>query len=243
MAGLHCDHRAENVGIRGMYLYFPRLMVQQSDLEAVDDCLGKYTVGLGQEAMTFCGDREDVVSMAATAVLKLLEATGVSPADVGRIDVGTETGVDRSKSVMSYLVEHFQQHGNTSIQGSDHMHGCYGGTAALFAVADWVSSPSWDGRLGLAVATDIAVYPEGSPARPTGGGGAAALLIGPHAPLVLEPWPCRSHFSSHTFDFFKPHGHPLYPVVDGYAEVDSSIRDKQLEKVLLAASAALYQDM
>jgi 3-hydroxy-3-methylglutaryl CoA synthase len=53
-------------------------------------------------------------------------------------------------------------------QGSDHMHGCYGGTAALLSVADWVASPSWDGRLGLAVATDIAVYPEGSPARPTG---------------------------------------------------------------------------
>jgi hypothetical protein len=54
------------------------------------------------------------------------------------------------------------------MQGSDHMHGCYGGTAALLSVADWVASPSWDGRLGLAVATDIAVYPEGSPARPTG---------------------------------------------------------------------------
>lgn len=85
-----------------------------------------------------------------------------------RIAVGTETGVDRSKSVMSYLVQYFQEHGNTTLQGSDHQHGCYGGTSALFSVADWVASPSWDGRLGLAVATDIAVYPEGSPARPTG---------------------------------------------------------------------------
>lgn len=53
-------------------------------------------------------------------------------------------------------------------QGADHMHGCYGGTSALLTVADWVASPSWDGRLGLVVATDIAVYPPGSPARPTG---------------------------------------------------------------------------
>jgi hydroxymethylglutaryl-CoA synthase len=50
-----------------------------------------------------------------------------------------------------------------------------------------------------------------------GGGGAAALLIGPDARLVLEPLPWRSHFAAHTFDFFKPHGHPLYPVVDGPA--------------------------
>lgn len=34
---------------------------------------------------------------------------------------------------------------------------------------------------------------------------------------MLEPYPWRSHFSAHTFDFFKPHGHPLYPVVDGPA--------------------------
>lgn len=43
------------------------------------------------------------------------------------------------------------------------------------------------------------------------------MLIGPDAPLVLEPYPWRSHFSAHTFDFIKPHGHPLYPVVDGPA--------------------------
>jgi hydroxymethylglutaryl-CoA synthase len=95
------------------------------------------------------------------------------------------------------------------------MHGCYGATAALLSVADWVAAPGWDGRLGVVVATDIAVYPPGSPARPTGGCGAAALLVGPDAPLVLERAPWRSHFAAHTFDFFKPHGHPLYPVVDG----------------------------
>jgi 3-hydroxy-3-methylglutaryl CoA synthase len=37
-----------------------------------------------QEAMTFCGDREDVVSMAATAVLRLLEAAGVPLTDIGK---------------------------------------------------------------------------------------------------------------------------------------------------------------
>lgn len=54
-------------------------------------------------------------------------------------------------------------------------------------------------------------------ALPAGGCGAAALLVGPDAPLVLQPWPWRSSFSAHTYDFFKPHGHPLYPVVDGPA--------------------------
>ena len=44
---------------------------------------------------------------------------------------------------------------------------------------------SCTGRYALVVAGDIAVYAEGN-ARPTGGAGAVAMLIGPHAPLVLD---------------------------------------------------------
>ena len=40
-------------------------------------------------------------------------------------------------------------------------------------------------RLALAVCGDIAVYAEGA-ARPSGGAGAVAMLVGPNAPLVLE---------------------------------------------------------
>lgn len=38
----------------------------------------------------------------------------------------------------------------------------------------------------VVVMGDIAVYAKGN-ARPTGGAGACALLIGPNAPLVFEP--------------------------------------------------------
>lgn len=41
------------------------------------------------------------------------------------------------------------------------------------------------GRYALAVAGDIAVYATGS-ARPTGGAGAVAMLIGPNAPLAFD---------------------------------------------------------
>lgn len=42
-----------------------------------------------------------------------------------------------------------------------------------------------EGRLALVVAGDIAVYARGN-ARPTGGAGAVAMLIGPNAPLTFE---------------------------------------------------------
>ena len=45
---------------------------------------GKYTVGLGQHCMAFCGDQEDVVSMSLTAVHSLLEKYDVDPKTIGR---------------------------------------------------------------------------------------------------------------------------------------------------------------
>lgn len=42
-------------------------------MEADDGVSGKYTRGLGQEAMACCNDREDVVSMALTALHNLMD--------------------------------------------------------------------------------------------------------------------------------------------------------------------------
>lgn len=104
---------------------------------------------------------------------------------IGRIDVGTETLIDKSKSVKTILMDLFAASGNTDIEGIDSKNACYGGTAALFNAVNWIESSSWDGRYALVVAGDIAIYGEGG-ARPVGGAGAVAMLIGPNAPLVLE---------------------------------------------------------
>lgn len=69
------------------------------------------------------------------------------------------------------------------------------------------------GRFAVVVSADIAVYAAG-PARPTGGAGAVALLIGPNAPLVFERG-LRSTYMDHTYDFYKPNLSSEYPVVDG----------------------------
>lgn len=79
----------------------------------------------------------------------------------------------------------FSSSGNYDIEGIDSKNACYGGTAALFNCINWVESSNWDGRYAMMVAGDIAVYAEGS-ARPVGGAGAVAVLVGPDAPLVFE---------------------------------------------------------
>lgn len=67
------------------------------------------------------------------------------------------------------------------------------------------------------MSADIAVYPSGN-ARPTGGGGAIALLIGPNAPIVFDN--IRSTFMDHAYDFYKPDPNSEYPIVDGHQSID-----------------------
>lgn len=103
---------------------------------------------------------------------------------------------------------------NTNIEGVDTVNACYGGTNAVFNAVNWVESSGWDGRDAIVVAGDIALYAKGA-ARPTGGAGAVAMLIGPNAPVVVEPG-LRGSYMQHAYDFYKPDLTSEYPIVDGH---------------------------
>ncbi|KAG5673664.1 hypothetical protein PVAND_003691 [Polypedilum vanderplanki] len=204
----------QNVGILGIELVFPSLFVDQSELEKYDGVAeGKYVIGLGQSRMGFCTDREDINSLCLTVVSNLMKRYNIEPKNIGRLEVGTETIIDKSKSVKSVLMQLFEPYGACDLEGIDTTNACYGGTAALFNAINWVESSSYDGRLALVVCGDIAVYAKGS-ARPTGGAGAIALLVGPDAPLVLDR-KVRSTYMKHAYDFYKPDLTSEFPIVDG----------------------------
>ena len=90
-----------------------------------------------------------------------MEKYSISYSDIGRLEVGTETIIDKSKSVKSVLMQLFEDSGNTSVEGLDTTNACYGGTNALFNSLNWLESSSWDGRFAIVVAADIAVYKQG----------------------------------------------------------------------------------
>jgi len=129
------------------------------------------------------------------------------------LEVGTETLLDKSKSVKSVLMQLFESSGNTSIEGVDTVNACYGGTNALFNTVNWVESSAWDGRDAIVCTGDIALYKKGN-ARPTGGAGCVAMLVGPDAPLAFEPGK-RGSYMKHAYDFYKPDLTSEYPFVDG----------------------------
>ncbi|XP_010662465.1 hydroxymethylglutaryl-CoA synthase [Vitis vinifera] len=129
-------------------------MVKLETLEAHDGATkGKYTIGLGQDCMAFCTEVEDVISMSLTAVASLLEKYEIDPKQIGWLEIGSETVIDKSKSIKTFLMQNFEESGNTDIKGVDSTNACYGGTACI----NWVESSSWDGRYGLLVCTDNAV--------------------------------------------------------------------------------------
>lgn len=155
----------------------------------------------------------DIYSLALTAVSLLMRKYSIEPTSIGRLEVGTETILDKSKSVKSVLMQLFEKSGNTNVEGVDTVNACYGGTNALFNAINWVESSAWDGRNAIVVAGDIALYKKGN-ARPTGGAGCVAMLVGPDAPLVFEPG-LRGSYITHAYDFYKPDLSSEYPIVDG----------------------------
>jgi len=212
---LEHHRQPNNIGILAIQVYIPHRAVLLSDLETASNISpGKYTLGLGQHCMSFVSDNEDIHSISLTVVSQLLSTHNISPECIGRIDVATESSIDRSKSIKSVLMTLF--HGlNHEIDGNDVTHACFGGYQALINSISWMESSFWNGKYALVVCSDIALYSD-SAARATGGAGAIAMLIGHNAPLVIEPQ-LRSMWIEHTYDFFKPIRNPPteYPIVFG----------------------------
>lgn len=213
----------EDVGILALEVYIPKTYVAHDELEVFDGAsTGKYTIGLGQRGMGFCSDVEDICSLSLTAVHGLMERQNISYSDIGHLQVGTETIQDKSKAVKTVLMDLFVKHGNTDIEGVDCINACYGGTAALFNAINWIESSSWDGRYAIVVAADIAVYASG-PARPTGGAGAVAMLIGANAVLSIDRG-LRSTYMAHVYDFYKPDLNSEYPRVNGKLSIQCFLK-------------------
>ena len=77
-------HWPQDVGIVAIDVYFPSQYVDQSELEDFDTVSkGKYTIGLGQDKMGFCSDREDINSLCLTVTQGIMEKNNISYNDIG----------------------------------------------------------------------------------------------------------------------------------------------------------------
>ena len=123
---------AHSHGIAGFEYYAPNLCCAATDLEELHNCAGRYTIGRGQMSIGFCDDTEDAVSMAMTVFGRLRSRCNLELRNIGRLEIGTESQVDRAKSIKSFLMSFFELDGLWDVEGADTYNACYGGTNALF---------------------------------------------------------------------------------------------------------------
>lgn len=205
------------VGIEAIALAVPRRFVDMEELaraRGVDPA--KYTQGLGALEMAVADPGEDTVALAATAGRRLLESSGVKVDALGLLVVGTETGVDHSKPVASFV------HGLLKLPRHlrvyDTQHACYGGTAGLMAACEWIASGAAAGRKAIVICSDIARYGLKTAGEPTQGAGAVALLVSDDPQLLALDFGLSGTSSTHVHDFWRPLGQ-REAEVDGHYSV------------------------
>jgi Hydroxymethylglutaryl-coenzyme A synthase N terminal len=90
-----------------------------------------------------------------TVLDRLMTSRSLRYEQVGWLGVGSESHVDRCKSIKSALMQRFVNAKHFDVGGVDQVNACYAGTAALLSAVDWIESPFWDGRWAVVIATDI----------------------------------------------------------------------------------------
>lgn len=165
----------------------------------------KLIKGLGLQKMSFPDVHNDVVTFAANAVLKLLQQEQIDPQEIVRIYVGTESAVDSSKPIASYITTLLEQkYGEGTFRKCDTLDmtfACIGAVDALQNTLDFIRlNPN---KKAIVVATDNAKYDLNSTGEYTQGAGAIAMLITAD-PRLLAFSNEVGISADGVFDFFKP---------------------------------------
>ena len=160
---------------------------------------------------------EDPVTNAVNAARPLLDR--LPAADRERIEVlvtSTESGVDLSKSVASYVHEYLGL--SRQCRLVEVKQACYGATAAVQLAAGYLASGMSPGAKVLVIATDVSLVDDKSGyTEPAMGFGAAAMLLGTQPRVLTLDLGAFGTYGYETMDSARPA--PTFDV----AEADRSL--------------------
>jgi len=186
---VHNKNSAVAAGVSGMSLYVPTLRV---DLRDWCEWTGSSWEKLGRvvgRSFRMAAPDEDVYTLAAGAVLRLLRDYDLDPQQVGYLALGTESSRDNSagavivRGMVDQALHAMGQAGlSRECEVPEYKHACLGGVYALKGALRYVTCEG-RGRNAIVVASDIAEYARGSSGEPTQGAGAAAILVDHRARL------------------------------------------------------------
>lgn len=207
------------VGIDDISIYIPRLFVDARDFAVARGMdPDKLQRGLGISKMAIVDTNQDPACMAANACLRIMQKNHLPPKDIGRLYVATESSLDESKAMNSYVIGMLEQiYGDDSFEhcgGIECKFACVSGSYALYDNSNWIRAGESEGKSAIVVVSDIAKYDLGSSGEYTQGAGAVAMLVNDN-PRLLEFDPKVTATSiKNEYDFYRPFGKET-PIVHG----------------------------
>jgi hydroxymethylglutaryl-CoA synthase len=206
-------------GIDDIAIYIPRLYIDASDFaQARGMDPAKLVKGLGISKMAMVDTNQDPACLAANACLKIMQKNKLSPEEIGRLYVSTESAFDESKAMNSYVIGMLEQvYGSGSFEhcgGVETKFACVSGSYALYDNTNWIRAGEAEGKHALVVVSDIAKYDLGSSGEATQGAGAVAMLLNDSPRLLAFDPKVTSTSIKDDYDFYRPFGKET-PIVHG----------------------------
>lgn len=220
---------SSSVGVSAIALYVPPYRVRLDQLAGWTGADPEKLTAVVGRSFRMTGPAQNVYTMAAAAVLRLITQNRVDPLRIGLLALGTESSTDNSAGAV--IVRGLVDHGLVALglpklpracQVPEFKHACLGGVYAIEAAARWLACDG-AGREAIVVTGDVAEYARGSSGEPTQGAGAVALhLTAAPALFALDFAAIGSSSSYRTVDFRKPSQRHRF---DGYADATERHHD------------------
>lgn len=197
------------IGIDKIGFAMPKYFLDIADLaKARNINANKYVKGLLQLEMSIAPITQDIVTLGATAASEFL--TEEDKKNIDMIIIGTESGIDQSKSASIFI--HSLLGLSPFTRAIEVKEACYGGTAAIaIAKNHVVSNPE---SSVLVITSDLAKYGIGATGESTQGAGSCAMLI-KKDPSILILNDDNVYQTRDIMDFWRPN-YSDFPHVDGH---------------------------
>lgn len=198
------------VGIDDLSVYVPKLFLPTTGEFAASRSIdpAKLTKGIGIERMSIPDAHEDAATMGAMSILDLMRRNNLLPNRIGKIYVGTESGVDEAKAIGTYIIGMLEKiYGAGSFEDCSTVElksACIGATYALENLCNWAALNDED-QAGIVIASDIARYSLNSSGEYTQGAGSVSLLVRKN-PRLMSIDGFTGSFTRDEDDFFRPIG-------------------------------------
>jgi hydroxymethylglutaryl-CoA synthase len=199
------------IGISGLAAYIPPYRVWLEDwCEWTDSQWPKIREVVGR-SFRVRGPNHSVYTMAANAVIRLIDQYDVDPSRVKFLGLGTESSTDNSAGAIivkgmvdQALVARGKSPISRSCEVPEFKHACLGG---VYGMKGAIRHLALDGRgsQAIVVCADIAEYARGSSGEPTQGAGAVAMLLEEDPKLAIVDLVGSGSASDYRImDFRKP---------------------------------------